>query len=175
MHTYVHVYGHTHSHTPRIAAAGNARTHVFPEMQLNKHAVSVVGGDQRRTSQRVHEHSDLLGFEPEVSEKSLTARAFERVSASHARRVRYRHASAFSVLTRLSRPLKSGVLICKSSHARSLAHCARAHALLHTHTHKHTNTRHIPTWDYIHSSRCSSISVGQAGSTLLCVIFSQRL
>lgn len=41
-----------------------------------------------------------------------------------------------------------------------------------THTHSHT---HIPTWDYIHSSRRSSISVGQAVSTLLCVIFTRLL
>lgn len=147
MHTYVHVYGHTHSHTHH-------------------------GGDQQCTSQRVF----YSVCNPLTPQPSHTFSVCVRVNA---RRVCYRHASLFSVLTRLLRPLKSGVLICKSSHARSLAHCARAHALLHTHTqihtHKHTNTTHIPTWDYIHSSRCSSISVGQAGSTLLCVIFSQRL
>lgn len=46
------------------------------------------------------------------------------------------HTPPFSVLTRPLRPLESGVLIRKSSHARSLAHCAwSAHARTHIFLH----------------------------------------
>lgn len=97
----------------------------------------------------------------------------------------------FFVLTWPLRPLESRVLIFKSSHAWCLANCApsaHAHTITHTDTHRHTRApthcvsyslphthTHIPTWDYIHSSQRSSISVGQAVSTLLCVIFTRLL